>query len=93
MRDGRADGNDETGRFMAENEGGAHEEGAVGAVGIVFHVGAAEAGGADGDLEIVRAWRGQVVGFLRGVGFRVERRGREERIRGRFCRVLYQGWL
>lgn len=48
-RDAAADGGDDAGGFVAEGEGLAHEDVAVAVVRVVVQVGAAEAGGFDGD--------------------------------------------
>lgn len=55
-----ADSDDDTGGLVAEGEGGVDAEGAVAEFLEVGDVGAADAGGADGDLEFVGGggWEG-----------------------------------
>jgi hypothetical protein len=58
-----ADGCDYAGGFVAETHRCADDEVAIAAVGVVVQVGAAEAGGCDGDLD-VGACRGRDGAFL-----------------------------
>jgi hypothetical protein len=43
---------------VAETHWLAHDEVAIAAVGVVVQVGAAEAGGCDGDLDVCAGWSG-----------------------------------
>lgn len=49
---------------MAENHGLAHDKVAIATVGIVVQVRSADAGGFDGDLDLVGGWTWRVAGFL-----------------------------
>ena len=64
MRDSAANTDDKPRGLVAEDQRRAHEERAIGAGGVVLHVGATETGGTDGDLEIMGSGRGKMVGFL-----------------------------
>jgi hypothetical protein len=59
-----ADGCDCAGGFVAETHGRADDEVAIAAVGVVVQVGAAEAGGCDGDLDVCASWSGNSAFFL-----------------------------
>lgn len=51
-----ADGCDCASGFVAETHWRAHDEVAIAAVGVVVQVGAAEASGCDGDLDVCACW-------------------------------------
>lgn len=59
-----ADGDDGAAGLVAEGEGLAHENVAVAVVVEVVQVGAAEAGGLDGDLDVVGRGGGEIALFL-----------------------------
>lgn len=62
--DGGADGCDGAGGLVTEGERFAHENVAVGKMIVVMLVGAADASGVDGDLQLAFAGRGKLAGFL-----------------------------
>lgn len=62
--DGGADGGDGAGGLVTEGEGLADDDVAVAVVVEVVQVGAAEAGGLDGDLDLVGGGGGKVARFL-----------------------------
>jgi hypothetical protein len=62
-REGRSDGKDDAGGFVAEGQGFEDLDVAVAVVGVVVEVAATETGGADLYLELTRIWRWKGAGF------------------------------